>query len=235
MTGAMRPLEAVFRDHGGLKSRQYLEIYEALFGSLRLQPVALLELGIYKGGSLAAWAEYFPHGRIAGLDREPPSGPSEIDRVRMYAADQADTAALSRVAREAAPDGFDIIVDDCSHIGRLSKASFWHLFENHLKPGGLYCIEDWTTGYWPWWPDGRSLAAEPDTERRMPSHDAGMVGFVKQLIDEFRPGVEHHTPQQLYAALLWMEGGAIGVGESSSRFASVTVYPGICAVTKAQR
>jgi spermidine synthase len=52
------------------------------------------------------------------------------------------------VARKTAPEGFDIIIDDASHFGDLTKIAFWHLFDNHLKPSGLYVIEDWGTGYW---------------------------------------------------------------------------------------
>ncbi|HYY94551.1 MAG TPA: hypothetical protein VE713_08540 [Pyrinomonadaceae bacterium] len=117
-----------------------------------------------------------------------------------------------------------MIIDDCSHVGTLARASFWHLFERHLKPGGLYVIEDWGTGYWDFWPDGtryrerRTRAHSPARHRlsralvrlhestlarRLPfartltsrakrvllrgqfrSHDFGMAGFVKELIDE---------------------------------------------------
>lgn len=37
-------------------------------------------------------------------------------------------------------------------------------------------IEDWGTGYWPSFPDGRAPDGTP--------HVAGMVGFVKELVDE---------------------------------------------------
>ena len=50
------------------------------------------------------------------------------------------------VARKTAPEGFDIIIDDASHFGDLTKIAFWHLLYNHLKPSGLYVIEDWGTG-----------------------------------------------------------------------------------------
>jgi hypothetical protein len=50
------------------------------------------------------------------------------------------------IADNVAPEGFDIIIDDASHIGELTKTAFWHLFDNHLKPNGLYAIEDWGTG-----------------------------------------------------------------------------------------
>ena len=131
----------------------------------------------------------------------------------MFAGDQADTALLSRIAAEVAPEGFDLIIDDCSHIGALTKTSFWHLFDRHLKPGAIYVIEDWATGYWDWWPDGRIPVAEPDAALRMPNHDAGMVGFIKQLIDELptKPDPESRR----------------------SRLASVAAYASMCVVRKA--
>lgn len=55
-----------------------------------------------------------------------------------------------------APGGFDIIIDDSSHIGEFTKTAFWHLVDSHLKPGGIYAIEDWFTGYWDDWSDGKA-------------------------------------------------------------------------------
>ena len=78
------------------------------------------------------------------------------ERIQVFQGDQADKAFLSKVANRTAPDGFDIIIDDASHIGELTKATFWHLFDRHLKPGGLYAIEDWGTGYLDDFPDGRN-------------------------------------------------------------------------------
>jgi hypothetical protein len=40
-----------------------------------------------------------------------------------------------------------------------TKVAFWHLFDNHLKPSGLYVIEDWVTGYCDDWSDGRKFRA----------------------------------------------------------------------------
>ena len=120
---------------------------------------------------------------------------------------------------ERAPDGFDVVIDDAAHVGQLARISFWHIFEHHLKPGGYYFIEDWGTGYWPEYPDGRHFHPEAVglswhertldrlhdraavnavwplrklvgwmrwnlVRRRFHGHDRGMVGFVKELIDE---------------------------------------------------
>lgn len=221
------------------KSREYLDNYEREFGHLFSQRVVLLELGVQRGGSLLLWRDLFPKGTIAGLDLNPVHVPDETARIHVYTGYQQDPAILDRIAAEVAPDGFDLIVDDASHIGEYTSASFWHLFSRYLKPGGVYVIDDWSCGYWPKWADGhrysgsraalgqgktivgasdlsrletirrrvrrsaRPLAArlshhprlknwlqdvymkaEGHTlQRRLPSHDYGMVGFVKQLID----------------------------------------------------
>lgn len=201
----------------------YLKNYEHYFQPLRNEEIRLLELGIKHGGSLLLWRDYFSEGTIVGLDINPVTLDDESGRVRTYQGGQQDTELLDRIARETAPEGFDIIIDDCSHIGVLSRVSFWHLFDNHLKSGGVYVVEDWGTGYWESWVDG--VAYRPHTKgyrrsiyqfvrvlarlqrskataylpfakallarakamalkRDSYSHDFGMVGFIKELIDE---------------------------------------------------
>ena len=155
----------------------YLRTYDRIFEPLIDRPVRVLELGVRSGGSLRLWRDYFPNGTIAGLDVEPLASEPNGDRIRIYQGRQEDTSVLSKIAVEVAPDGFDIVIDDASHIAAPTRTGFWHLFDNHLKPGGVFAIEDWGTGYWERWPDGRAWrAGEP--------HHAGMVGFIKELIDE---------------------------------------------------
>ncbi|HEX3863189.1 MAG TPA: hypothetical protein VHY35_15995 [Stellaceae bacterium] len=208
----MASLQDIVARTGAFKPIYYLPMYERLFAPIRFQPFSMLELGIWNGGSVKAWEDYLPQARIAALDLNVP----ELDvgpRVHLYAGDQTDTALLSRIAAEVAPEGFDVIIDDASHVGAMAKTSFWHLFDMHLKAGAYYCIEDWGTGYMPSWPDGREFVPEPDTPSRMPSHDVGLVGFVKQLVDE------------IHADLITPEGRV-------SKFASVSLYAGLCIIQK---
>lgn len=208
------------------KSEAYLSRYSRAFAPLRDQPVRLLELGIKAGGSLRMWADFFPIGEIVGLDLNPAT--VNHPRIHVYRGFQQDGAVLERIAAQHAPLGFNVIIDDASHIGEYTAASFAALYDRHLAPGGIYVLEDWGTGYWPGWPDGRPVAAtRPLGEARLddlrrkarsasrlvaqrlrhhqrvysrlervyvkvegrlavvdfPSHSAGMVGFVKQLVD----------------------------------------------------
>jgi hypothetical protein len=197
----------------------YIETYEEFFEPFVDDPVTLLELGVQRGGSLLMWRDYFRRGTIAGLDINPVDLNDRSGRIRVYQGRQEDVELLDRIAAEVAPDGFDIIIDDCAHIGDLSRTSFAHLFDRYLKPGGIYAIEDWGTGYWSSFIDGhayrdavhtrwhalrlvvvrvlewllhalgaRSFAARVSRFRyykvRLPGHDYGMVGMVKQLVDE---------------------------------------------------
>lgn len=193
----------------------FLNVYDGPFAPFLDRPITLLELGVRSGGSLLLWRDYFPLARVVGIDADPPAPGSFGERVRFYQGRQEDTAFLSAVAAEAAPDGFDIIIDDASHLAAPTRTSFWHLFENHLRPGGLFAIEDWGTGYWEAWPDGRAFRdGEP--------HHHGMVGFVKELIDE--QGA-HDLSRRWYTES-WTR---------SSRFASVLTAPSLVIVTKKEK
>src|SRR5262249_50712821 len=91
--------------------------------------------------------------------------------------------------RATGVDTFDIVIDDASHHGMLTKQSFDMLFTRRLAPGGLYVIEDWGTGYFETWPDGKALQGEARSKKagrqrvRFPSHDYGMPGHIKKLVD----------------------------------------------------
>src|ERR1700754_3628667 len=71
------PLTRLAIRHGTDKwgAHFYTPVYHQLFAHLRDKPVRLLEIGIggYQfaklgGASLAMWADYFPSGRILGID-----------------------------------------------------------------------------------------------------------------------------------------------------------------------
>jgi hypothetical protein len=136
------------------KHQLYLNNYVRHFQHLAHQHIKLLELGVLNGGSLLLWRDYFQDGQIVGLHLNRVNIDDRTGRIRVYQGDQRDLQLLTRIAGECSPDGFDIIIDDASHIAEFTKISFWHLFENHLNPGGYYVIEDWRVGYSELWPDG---------------------------------------------------------------------------------
>lgn len=216
-----------------VKPLPYLPIYEKLLAPLRDETFALLELGVWSGDSLEMWRDAFPRATIVGVDLGPPDlqlGP----RVHVVRGDQSDADLMRRLRTEYAPAGFDVIVDDASHIGVITARSLQALYAEHLRPGGLYCIEDWGTGYLPDWEDGQRLASQLDVGNldatatpkvdegsvptTMPSHDAGVVGVIKRLIDHAASGSVRLGQSDLVGDVLAIE--------------SMTVWDGVVAIRK---
>lgn len=137
------PSEALLR-HGSDKitAHSYGPVYDTLFGPNRPQPTALLEIGVFEGASLRAWAETFPAALVYGVDVNPPAKPVG-DRCRICRADAADPADLARAMWELGigPLGLDAVIDDGSHTLRDQLAA-WAVMWDFVRPGGLYVIED---------------------------------------------------------------------------------------------
>lgn len=181
------------------KPRPYYAVYDRYFASLARRRLSILELGTYKGDSTKILASFFRNSRILTLDIQPRNIDfSRFRNVHALQADQTDRPTLERICGEWSPDGFDIVIDDAAHVGCHSLRSYEILFPR-VKPGGFYVVEDWGTGYWPDWPDGAVSAPVALAEdagalpRRIVSHDHGMVGFVKFLVDE-TAGVDRFPP-----------------------------------------
>jgi hypothetical protein len=166
------------------------EAYEAYLAPLADKQITLIEVGVDRGFSLMTLSRYFREARILGVDaiiRDMPLG--AMPNVKLFEADQRDRKKLDAICDKAAPSGLDVVIDDASHIGAYSLETYRALFPR-VKPGGLYVIEAWQTGYMPSWPDGEPmreaqlLDPKGDLPRRIASHDFGMVGFVKSLIEK---------------------------------------------------
>lgn len=183
------------------KGWTYFRSYTRLLEARRNEPLRVLELGVFSGASLLSWRDYLPRATIVGIDiMDPPDRVIGQDRIHVLQGSQDDPALLDRAAAVAG-GAFDLIVDDASHIGYLTKRSLHYLFPRRLVPGGWYVIEDFGTGYLGAYPDGRDFAV-PDCNDAVPgatefrSSQHGMVGVVKQLVDllmqELMTGVRSH-------------------------------------------
>jgi len=253
---------AIAHNTDKLSNNQYIKNFERHFSSLRDNPIRLLEIGVLDGGSLLLWRDYFANALIVGLDLKESPFNTLPDRIQVFQGSQDDTILLSTIAGQCAPEGFDIIIDDASHYGVLSRSSFQSLFANHLKSGGIYVVEDWGTGYWPEWPDGSSYSDSlPKPEHKVnrapsflsraqaklkqalrlgfkksiqknehfrafdasfSSHNSGMVGFIKELVDEVAwPDIIH--PQYGYKSLT----------TRPSSLSQLTLYTGHAFIDKA--
>lgn len=132
-------------------AHNYVSKYEIYLEPYRDIEFNFLEIGVYNGGSLKTWRDYFPKAQIYGMDIDPNCKVHEDDqRVKVRIGDQTDRDFLTSVEREAA--GFQVIVDDGGHTWKQQIVSFETLFPL-LSPGGLYFIEDMHTSYVSKWKD----------------------------------------------------------------------------------
>ena len=122
------------------KWKHYFEVYERHFSKFRNNPVNVLEIGIYSGGSLEMWKSYFGAGcTVYGVDIEESCRAYEAQGIRVFIGDQADRN-FWRQFKQDAPK-IDIVIDDGGHLPIQQLTSFEELFP-HLRPGGVYLCED---------------------------------------------------------------------------------------------
>eukprot|EP00937_MAST-01D_sp_MAST-1D-sp2_P002919 g2919.t1 len=126
----------------GLAEHAFTLAYAQYFEPLRERDLRVLEIGVRGGSSLQLWHAYFPRATIVGLDVSMKDTDVSAlgGRVVALECDQSDPAALQRVVDRVGGE-FDIVIDDGGHTMQQQQVSLGFLFP-HLKPGGLYVIED---------------------------------------------------------------------------------------------
>lgn len=145
----MNDLERYFRQNTGRlihKWTHYFEIYDRHFSRFRGTDAHVLEFGVFQGGSLQMWKDYFgPKCRVFGVDINPECKRFEEDRVEVLIGDQEDRAFL-RSLTERIPR-IDVLIDDGGHTMAQQIATYEELFP-HVDANGVYLCEDVHTSYW---------------------------------------------------------------------------------------
>lgn len=151
----------------------YNTIADQLGGDARV-----CEIGVLGGGSLATWQDLFPKGTICGVDTNPNSTwPAGTIRV----VSSQDDPALPGILGLHAPE-WDLIVDDASHDGTLTAATFrllWPL----VSPGGYYVIEDWYVGF---------------SDYHGPCKSPAMLELATSLLDRLHKGTDTDSVSYRY-------------------------------------
>lgn len=128
------------------KWEHYFEIYDRHFSAYRNKEIVILEIGVFQGGSLQMWKNYFgPKAKIYGIDIDPGCKKFEEENIEIFIGSQSDKKFLQQLKQEIPP--IDILIDDGGHTMNQIKTSFLELFD-HLKEDGIYAIEDLHTSYW---------------------------------------------------------------------------------------
>lgn len=120
----------------------YHRFYESI---IKKDISEMLEIGISQGNSLKLWLEYLPKCYIWGVDI---NYELKGERFTILKGDQSNPNDLDKIKNIIGENKIDLIIDDGSHIPEHQVLTFKFFFEEVLKNGGIYVIEDIETSYW---------------------------------------------------------------------------------------
>lgn len=154
MIGRRRTLQQIAAHHRTTKNKpraggkwpSVAEVYEPFVAPLRGSARSVLEIGIERGGSLKMWAAYFRRAQVWGVDRRDSYLEQARGRINVLVGDQGDAEFRAEIARKGGP--FDLVVDDGSHQFDHQRDTLLDLWP-HVRPGGVYIVEDVHTSYRP--------------------------------------------------------------------------------------
>jgi cephalosporin hydroxylase len=124
------------------KFHNYTRQYEDLLASYRNKPIKYLEIGVYNGGSINAFREYFNNAEcLLGLDIDHRCKNFErIDKnVFVEIGNATEKSFIESIIQKYGT--FDVILDDGGHSNSEVIQSFELLFPL-LNDNGLYIVED---------------------------------------------------------------------------------------------
>ncbi len=131
------------KSHQKLIGHGYAKFYEFHLSNLRNKEIKLLEIGTWKGASIAAFYYYFSKAIIFCLDRNY-KFQFKSNRINFFYCDTRNAKDLKNFEKlliNKKSETFDIIIDDASHIYSDILINFKNFFLK-VKPGGFYIIED---------------------------------------------------------------------------------------------
>lgn len=171
-TGPTNPLKEFFYANEGRllhKWLHYFDIYDRHLSKFRDRPVTIVEIGVFHGGSLRMWRDYFgPQARIIGVDIDPRCAELAEDGIEIVIGDQADREFLTELRRQVGR--VDVVIDDGGHRVEQQRATFDVLYPA-VRDGGVFLVEDLHTNYWTSYGGG---LRRPDT----------FIEHAKTLIDQ---------------------------------------------------
>ena len=128
----------------------YFDVYERHLSKFVGKAPKILEIGVLGGGSIELWLKYFGEGtQVIGIDIDPRCLQYKYEgNAKVIMGDQSDAKFWDEFLIEN--NGFDIIIDDGSHIMEHQILTLQKTF-SFLKEGGVYICEDTHTSYWSRW------------------------------------------------------------------------------------
>ncbi len=123
----------------------YLPLYQKLFEKKKYTAKNVLEIGIFFGGSIKLWSEYFTDSVIYGLDimniNDVWEGIKNNNKIKLYTSTDAYDKEFFKINLLDKNIKFDIILDDGPHTLDSMK-KFINLYSQIITNDGILVIED---------------------------------------------------------------------------------------------
>jgi hypothetical protein len=121
----------------------YAKFYEFHFNHFKNKEIKLLEIGTWKGASIASFYYYFNKAIIFCLDRNY-KFQFRSNRINFFYCDTRNSNDIKKfedllISKKS--EALDVIIDDASHIYSDMLSNFKNFFKK-VKSGGFYVIED---------------------------------------------------------------------------------------------
>jgi hypothetical protein len=126
-------------------THSYLDCYEKIFNHLRNKATNILEIGIYSGGSLKLWFDYFQNATVYGIDINDENSiwydVKGRDRIKLITSCDGyePTCFLNNFVSKNIR--FDAIIDDGPHTLESMK-TFILYYSTLLTDDGVLVVED---------------------------------------------------------------------------------------------
>jgi hypothetical protein len=128
------------------KWRHYFDAYDRHLARFRGTDVCILEIGVFQGGSLRMWRNYFgPRAVIYGADINPLCMAFEEENTHILIGDQEDPDFLKSMVLSI--PRIDVLIDDGGHTMKQQINTFREMFP-YVNEHGVYICEDTHTSYW---------------------------------------------------------------------------------------
>lgn len=128
-----------------VKHSTYFDVYDELFCRFRGEKITFIEVGVFDGGSLFMWRDFFgSQARIIGVELNPAAKQWEEAGFEIFIGSQSDPKFWSELFTEVGP--VDILLDDGGHTYEQQIVTVECAIE-HIRSGGLLVVEDVHTSY----------------------------------------------------------------------------------------
>lgn len=128
-----------------IKWSNYFGIYDELFKKYRNKKITFVEIGIFSGGSLFMWRNYFgKNARIIGIDLNPQSKKFEKYGFEIFIGDQSSSLFWKNFFKKIGK--VDVVLDDGGHTNYQQIITTNQCIPM-IKDGGKMVVEDVHTSF----------------------------------------------------------------------------------------